>query len=187
MTGKPLIISRELFESPYVINMPKMKAHAQMKMTGAVKNMFGAVVGKRKALLHMQSKNDVMTFARMVLETCYAAAPMLTVVDGIMSLSERGPRNGKPFSSRILIMGKDPVRIDCLLAYLIGVEPDVIFTNRAAKESGIGQYVANSRWGRDMESYRLAGFQLPEDLTPIAFRPLRVLKSLFKHLIAKWK
>ncbi|MDR1620766.1 MAG: DUF362 domain-containing protein, partial [Synergistaceae bacterium] len=45
-------VSRHVLESDAVINLPKMKTHAQMLLTLGVKNMFGCVVGQRKAQWH---------------------------------------------------------------------------------------------------------------------------------------
>jgi uncharacterized protein (DUF362 family) len=42
-------LAREVIEADVVINVPKLKAHQQMQLTGAIKNNFGCVPGKRKA------------------------------------------------------------------------------------------------------------------------------------------
>ncbi|MBN1521212.1 MAG: DUF362 domain-containing protein [Candidatus Aureabacteria bacterium] len=185
ITKKPLVLSRDLLEARYVINAPKLKAHGQMKMSCAVKNMFGAVVGKRKALWHMCSKNDLFAFSELVVRVCYAVHPFLTVVDAISSLSEKGPRNGTPCLTGLLIAGRDPVEIDCLITKLLGIHPEEIMTNRMAREKGFGCFRLPNEWQEEIKSYSLDGFHLPRDLSPIVFRPLRVLRSVFRHLVAK--
>ena len=45
-------ISRIALETDVIINLPKFKSHQQLVATFAVKNMFGCISGKRKALWH---------------------------------------------------------------------------------------------------------------------------------------
>ena len=39
------VVSKALFDADFVINVPKFKTHMQTKMTGAVKNLFGLLIG----------------------------------------------------------------------------------------------------------------------------------------------
>src|SRR3990170_873835 len=52
-TFKRLELSKEAIEVDGIINLPKLKTHAQMFLTLGVKNMFGCVVGARKPQWHM--------------------------------------------------------------------------------------------------------------------------------------
>ena len=47
-TFHQLEVSREAIETDVMINLPKLKTHQMMGYTGAVKNLFGLVVGMRK-------------------------------------------------------------------------------------------------------------------------------------------
>ena len=42
-------VSRLVLEADTIINLPKMKTHGQMLLTLGVKNLFGCIVGRRKA------------------------------------------------------------------------------------------------------------------------------------------
>ena len=53
-----LEVAREALEADVIINLPKLKTHQMMGYTGAVKNMFGLVVGMRKVRLHLQAGTD---------------------------------------------------------------------------------------------------------------------------------
>ena len=44
-----LVISRAILDADLIINVPKFKTHMQTRVTGAVKNMFGILVGAEKA------------------------------------------------------------------------------------------------------------------------------------------
>ena len=50
--GGTIGLSQDALEADLILNIPKLKVHCQMVMSGAVKNMFGCVVGCRKALAH---------------------------------------------------------------------------------------------------------------------------------------
>ena len=67
--GKPygrIEIARDAVETDVIINLPKLKTHAQMLLTLAVKNMFGCVVGFKKSQWHMRAGVDTMAFARLL-------------------------------------------------------------------------------------------------------------------------
>ncbi len=52
-------ISSVALDADVIINLPKFKTHQQLVATFAVKNMFGCVSGKRKALWHFRKgKNE---------------------------------------------------------------------------------------------------------------------------------
>jgi uncharacterized protein (DUF362 family) len=50
--GGKIGISSQALASDLIINVPKLKAHSQLALSGALKNLFGCVVGFRKALVH---------------------------------------------------------------------------------------------------------------------------------------
>jgi uncharacterized protein (DUF362 family) len=81
-------IARDAIEADLVINLAKLKSHAQMYMTLGVKNMFGTVVGLRKPQWHMRSGVDRTMFAKLLVRIHQAVAPAFTIVDGI--LKDRG-------------------------------------------------------------------------------------------------
>lgn len=51
-TGACFKISRQALDCDLILSVPKVKAHGQMLVTLAVKNLFGCVSGLRKALIH---------------------------------------------------------------------------------------------------------------------------------------
>ncbi|MBW2690302.1 MAG: DUF362 domain-containing protein, partial [Deltaproteobacteria bacterium] len=61
-----LEVARDALEADVIINLPKLKTHQMMGYTGAVKNLFGLVVGMRKARLHLQAGTDKAFFALML-------------------------------------------------------------------------------------------------------------------------
>ena len=58
-----LRLSKEAMDADVVINLPKVKSHAQLTLTLGVKNLFGCVPGKMKAWWHMEvGKGDQIHF-----------------------------------------------------------------------------------------------------------------------------
>ena len=51
--GIVVTVAREALECDIFVGLPKIKAHKQMFVTMAVKNLFGIVKGVNKAMLHM--------------------------------------------------------------------------------------------------------------------------------------
>ncbi len=61
-------LAREVFEYDAVINLAKLKTHAQMVFTLAVKNLFGTVIGTDKASWHLRAGKDIDTFATVLVQ-----------------------------------------------------------------------------------------------------------------------
>ena len=76
-------LAREALQSDFVINLAKLKTHAQMLLTLGVKNMFGCVVGLKKPEWHLKAGTDRAMFARLLVQICRAVAPGITIVDGM--------------------------------------------------------------------------------------------------------
>ncbi|MEJ2492260.1 MAG: DUF362 domain-containing protein [Desulfuromonadales bacterium] len=84
-----LEVAREALETDVIINLPKLKTHQMMGYTGAVKNLFGLVVGARKARLHLQAGTDKAFFALMLLELAERFLPALNIMDAIVGSAWR--------------------------------------------------------------------------------------------------
>ena len=131
-----LELSQAVLDADRVINLPKVKSHAQMSMTLAVKNCFGAVVGMRKAAWHMEAGRDAAFFARMVAEICRQVAPVLSIADGIVAMEGNGPGAGDPRELGILAAAPDPGVLDQLLCEIVGFPPGDLPSLRAWWASG---------------------------------------------------
>ena len=135
-----LELSRHALEADRIINLPKFKTHAQMYLTGGVKNTFGCVVGNRKAQWHFKAGIDRIFFARMLVEVHHAVNPDLTVLDGILAMEGDGPgTGGTPRHVGLLAAATDAVALDRIMLDIAGGEPDNFFVMRAAAEFGIGE------------------------------------------------
>ena len=89
-----LEVAREALDADVIINLPKLKTHQMMGYTGAVKNLFGLVVGMRKARLHLQAGTDKAFFALMLLELAERFKPAFSIMDAVVGMEGNGPGNG---------------------------------------------------------------------------------------------
>ena len=71
------LLSETVLQADLVGNLPKLKTHFQLYMTGAVKNLFGYVAGKRKAWWHFKAGSYRDYFPLMLVETARLLGPRL--------------------------------------------------------------------------------------------------------------
>lgn len=122
-----------LIDADKVINVPVAKHHNLSKFTGAMKNWYGLLGGRRNRL-HQNidvSIADLATFMR----------PTLTVMDATRILVRNGPQGGNIDDAKDLhqvIASVDQVAVDAYGAGLLGVEPESIAYLRLGEERGLG-------------------------------------------------
>jgi len=178
-------IDRAVLEADVVINLPKIKAHQQIGYTGAVKNMFGCMNGKRKALRHVILGHRAEYFGKMLLEIFFAVRPAITIADGIVGMEGEGPRKGRPKQLGVVVAGQDGVAIDMVLAEILGAKQEPVYLT-AARELGLGPGSLKNIEviGCSIEESRSKDFQFPV-IYPIGFNPFRLIKSVTKDLLMR--
>ena len=130
-------IARDAMDADVVINLAKLKSHAQMYLTLGVKNLFGTVVGLRKPEWHMRTGVDRAMFARLLVQIHQAVAPGFTIVDGILALEGQGPgKSGQPRELGLLLGGANAHAVDKTVCTLLGLDPRELLTYRLACEQG---------------------------------------------------
>jgi uncharacterized protein (DUF362 family)/NAD-dependent dihydropyrimidine dehydrogenase PreA subunit len=131
-------IARDAMEADRVINLAKLKTHAQMYLTLGVKNMFGCIVGLRKPEWHMRAGVDRRQFARLIVRIHQAVKPAFTIVDGILALEGNGPgKSGSPRQLGLLLGGRDAHAVDKTICTLLGLDPNELLTSQQAREMGL--------------------------------------------------
>ena len=179
-------LSRHVLQADVIINVPKLKVHQQMQLSGAIKNLFGCVAGKRKARLHLSHGQDRVRFAKMILETVQAIRPTLTITDAVIAMERLGPRHGDPYPLGLLTGGVDVVALDCVHWAIFGQSPDTLDFMRAANELKMGETSLDRIpiLGVPLHQAQVHDFQLSRQI-PVTFSPFRIVKSTLKHLWAK--
>jgi len=175
----------EALEADVVINLPKLKTHGQMGMSLAVKNLFGVVAGKRKALFHFWSGNDAVRFGRLLVAIARLVKPALSILDGVVALEGGGPTSGDPRPLGMLAASADPVALDRVVLELLGIAPERIPHMQAAQELGYGEQDLGKIEivGESLDSMRVKDYVAIGELRPISFTLPHVLRSVVKQVM----
>ena len=156
-------IARDALEADAIINVPKFKTHGMMTLTGAVKNLFGCIPGRRKVQWHFNTGVNRDAFARMLVELCALIKPRLTVMDAIVGMDGNGPGSGDPRELGLVLAGRDPVAMDVVCGTLVRADPALLYVTRAAAMAGIGETRLDriQIHGEPLGKVLVKGFRLP--------------------------
>jgi uncharacterized protein (DUF362 family) len=182
--GRVVTLAREAVECDYFIGLPRIKAHNQMYVTLAVKNIFGVVKGVNKAMLHMTCDNSHQKFSDIILDLIEILPLQFHFIDGIEVMSVSGPLNGKPLRVNCIGGSASPVALDTALLQLLQVEPQKSPLYVAAQKKGLQAADASTiryPFAKPFE-FHGSGFMAPDLLNPIRFNPFRFLSGMCKRI-----
>ncbi|MBN7773314.1 DUF362 domain-containing protein [Clostridium aminobutyricum] len=137
LTEKHFIISNAILDCDGIVNICKMKTHQLERITGATKNMFGAVYGLNKGAFHAKY-TDADSFAKMIADLNNFVRPRLNIMDGIIAMEGNGPQSGTPIAMNMMLLSKDPIALDTVFCGLVGLNPELVPTNKRGQEYGVG-------------------------------------------------
>lgn len=188
-SGRIVTVAAEALECDYFIGLPRVKAHNQMYVTLAVKNVFGIVKGVKKAMLHMTCDNDYTQFSEIILGLIDVLPPQFHFIDGIEVMSQSGPLDGVPLSVQCVGASASPIALDTAFLDVLELKPSRSPLYVTAQKMGL--------YGADMNmiSYPLhsppdfygSGFTAPDELNPIRFNPFRFSSGILKRIGLKFK
>ena len=130
-------VSRYALEAERIFNIPKLKAHQQMVFSAAVKNMYGVLSGKRKALWHYRKGHSHSEFAEFVIALHRTVRPTVNIVDAVTSMQGQGPIRGDRADTGFIAMGEDAFSCDLVCSGLVGYSFDEIPILAEAKKMGL--------------------------------------------------
>ena len=177
-------ISSVALDADVIINLPKFKSHQQLGATFAVKNMFGCVTGKKKALWHFKKGRHHDEFCRLLIDIYKYLNPALTIIDAVTAMDGPGPIRGRARHLGWLIGGTDPIACETICAKLVNIELEDIPIIKTAKQIGFGC--------SDAAKITIAGDYFPQsvctdfilpELVPIRFSMPHVCKSICKQIL----
>ncbi|MBE0450935.1 MAG: DUF362 domain-containing protein [Clostridia bacterium] len=138
--NKELYITKTFSEMDVVINLPKMKTHSMGIYTGAIKNLFGAIPGLRKALYHKNAPNPT-EFGEVLADIHCAIENMpLHIMDGVISMQGEGPTAGTPYHAGKILVSEDPLALDRIAIEMMGIDPDRVSILSASIRRKIGEW-----------------------------------------------
>ena len=182
--NKRLELSADVLEADALVNLPKMKTHCQMQLSLAVKNLFGTVVGQRKAQWHYAVGLIRDRFADLLLDIALSAPPTLSILDGVNGMEGRGPANGIPRSYGLIAASADPVALDAAVSAMMGLPAGEYALLRAAKARNLGNWsLRDVEWLGDVApETRFPNVKIPA-LDALSLAP-RFLDSLGRRFLS---
>lgn len=152
-------VAKDAMDADLVINLAKLKTHAQMMLTLGVKNLFGCIVGLKKPEWHMRTGVDRHMFGRLIVSIHEAVGPAYTLVDGVLAMEGQGPgKSGTPRDLGLIIGGQNAHAVDHVICLKVGLDPETLETQRNAREMGC--YDGKVHINGDLDI--LSDFQFPE-------------------------
>jgi uncharacterized protein (DUF362 family) len=129
--GGELAVCPSVLRLDALVNLPVLKGHCQTAMSCALKNLKGCIPDAEKRRYHALGIHRPVALLNTVLR------PVLTLADAIQGdpVFEEG---GTPVRLDRLILGADPVLVDCYGAHLLGLDPRSVDYIMMAAELGVG-------------------------------------------------
>jgi uncharacterized protein (DUF362 family) len=119
-----LHLPRTLFQSDFVVSMPKVKTHHWAGVTLSLKNLFGVLPGIAygwpKNIFHWCGIDNA------IVDVSATVPVHFVVADGITAMEGNGPLLGSPREMQRIILADDPVAADATITRLMGFNPDSI-------------------------------------------------------------
>lgn len=152
-----------------IINFSKLKTHAMMGMSCAVKNMFGVVPGTIKPEYHFRFPESV-DFANMLIDLNEYFKPVLCITDAVVGMEGNGPTQGAPREIGAFLASKSPYALDLACAYIIGLDATGVKTLEAAYSRGLcPKDISELTVCGDIDSLRISDFKTIETFNSIEF------------------
>lgn len=123
---KQLNFASAFLEADVVVSVAKLKSHQFMAYTGAMKNLFGFVVGLEKAQSHYRfsDKND---FGAFLTDIVLATKVQYAIMDAIVGMEgPGGPGGGDPIKLGFLAGSDNILALDWKCSSLVGYDPHKI-------------------------------------------------------------
>ncbi len=184
IAGTHLKIATVALEADRIINLPKLKTHQQLGATFAIKNMFGCVCGKQKAVKHFSVGKSHHRFCKMLIGIYELLAPAFTIIDAVVAMEGKGPINGTAKTLGFLAGGTDPIACEFVCSQITKLNPEDLPIIQTAKK--LGAYCSGPEMidviGDSHTDLICDDFQ-PSEITPLDFSLPRVCKSMAKQIV----
>ena len=176
-------ISSIALDADVIINLPKFKTHQQLVATFAVKNMFGCVSGKRKALWHFAKGKNADDFCELLIEIYKFLNPALTIIDAVTVMDGPGPIRGRARPLGYLVGGTEPIACETICCELVNINPDDLPIIKTARQMQFGC--------SDPDKIKILGDGFPRSVctdfelakpVPIRFSLPHVCRSICKQI-----
>jgi len=118
-----------------IIHLPTVKTHVFTTITGAMKNAFGGLLGRKRHWTHAVIHETVVDLLQIQQDI---HTGIFAVMDGTFAGDGPGPRAMRVHEKDLLLASADQVAIDAMSAYLQGFDPMSLDFIRLGHERGLG-------------------------------------------------
>ncbi len=176
-------ISSIILDVDKIINLPKLKAHQQMVVSIAIKNMFGTVVGKRKAIWHYRRGASVDEFSKLLLGVFETTKPTINIIDAVVAMESQGPINGDSRELGFSLASSDAFACEMVCAKIIGLDVNEIPLLRCAIENGLSdiRFEDIEIVGGVIDDFAVDDFVFAK-LSPLRFTLPRIIRSIYRQI-----
>lgn len=178
------LITRAVLDADVVVNCANFQPHGSLLLSGAVKNMFNALVGHCQQHLHQLFPHP-LDLARAIVDVCLVVRPTVSFLD-LTSIRDPGG-SGNLLPVALLLASTDPVALDAVAARATGYGQTDVPTLRLGEKMGLGcantQAIAVA--GLDWSALQsVHGGTMVGDTTPLPGLYSRVTR-LINHLVMR--
>ncbi len=146
---KSFNFAKQFLEADIIVSVAKLKSHQLMAYTGAMKNLFGLMIGLEKAEQHYRFSNKA-DFAAFLTDLNIAAKPQYAIMDAIVGMEgPGGPGGGDPINLGFLAASDNILALDWKCSELVGYNPHLIANLENALQRGL--------WLRTEKEIKTAG------------------------------
>ena len=175
-------LSKQLRQFDVIVNIPKLKTHCLVGMTGAVKNMFGCIPGRLKTGHHLAQPGPI-EFSEMLLALHDTVTPKLTVVDGVVGMEGPGPGAGDPRLFGVVVAGPSSIAVDTVCARILGFADKEVSTVWLAQQRNISEAALGNIEVRGEQIGEVAIANLKKPRSSVTTRLPGPLMNLGKRLL----
>ncbi len=130
---KEFFFGEDPLDYDLVVNMPKLKTHVMMGLTGGVKNTFGFIPHLDKAKWHLRCGTDKRLFASVLIDIHLLVRPALTILDGVEAMDGEGPSHGRARDLGLVAVSDNGFSLDLFLEKVLSFPAPLPISAEAAK------------------------------------------------------
>ena len=174
---KQFNFAKQFFEADLVVSLAKLKTHQLMAYTGAMKNLFGLMVGLEKAQQHYRFPNK-SDFAAFLTDMNIAANAQYAIMDAIVGMEgPGGPGSGDPVKLGFLAASDNILALDWKCSSLVGYDPYTILNLKDAME--------RKRWLNSPSDIKVTG-EKEDDVRCTTFKIVKEPSATLQKMIPGW-
>lgn len=170
-----------LAKADIIINFSKLKTHAMMGMSAAVKNMFGVIPGTVKTQYHYRfPKHD--SFANMLIDINEYFKCSINIIDAVIGMEGNGPTMGDPKQIGCVLASSNPYELDYVASKIISLNYKLVETIKQSINRKLLN-INNVELNDDINKYIIKDFKNNSVLNNIEF--YKNDKGFFKKIYSK--